>query len=351
MTVPFSYVSGNLTLILDGKSASVGSDHPNFKAIRNGLRDKSADELCVLVDLNVVAEKAAIWAQDLTSGHVTINNGTIYYDDKAVDESLTAEVAQLQGAGMPVVGMFKFIGRLYNNMSYRARHELLAFMQRNGLTIDSEGFLIAYKAVTADYMDKWHGTIKYAVGSEISMDRGEVDDNDSKACSKGLHAGALSYVYWYGNGDDRIIIVRIDPADVVCVPKASDCRKLRCCRLVVIGDYDGEFKHTVYDVDKSVEERYEDEYEEDDKDEFDWRGVEDDDSDDEAIDDYITSDQVTVRENAISIDSECCGGHDGQYDESLGEDNTYGVKPVGSSQAGRKYYNRRGGKDNPGRFA
>lgn len=352
MSVPFLFVNGNLTMVLNGKSVSVGSDHPNFNAIRDGLKNKSATELLALADVSVKSSEVCPRAQNVTNGLVTISNGIVYYDGKEVEQCLTDEVAELQSVGMPIEGMIKFIGRLYSNMSKRARNELLAFIKRNGLTIDSEGYLIAYKAVCPDYTDKHtsenglNGSISYAIGNEVSMDRADVDDDFDAPCSQGLHAGSLTYIYCYGGGSDRIIIVKIDPADVVCIPKDSDCRKLRCCRLTVIGDYDGELKQTVYSADKSVEDMYDEDYEYDeDEDDFDWEGVEDDGCDDKAIDDFVTSDQVTVTPNVITQDNcECYGGDCG------GDPNndSFGYKPAGSTQAGRKFHNVRGSN---GRFA
>ena len=58
----------------------------------------------------------------------------------------------------------------------------------------------------------------------------------------GLHAGALNYVASYGSveSNDRIVIVKINPADVVSVPSDCNCEKLRTCRYEVVGEYQGE---------------------------------------------------------------------------------------------------------------
>ena len=95
-------------------------------------------------------------------------------------------------------------------------------------------------------MDKYTGTISNAIGTIVEVSRGSVDDNRSNECSKGLHCGALDYVYSYGNGDDRIVIVKVNPADAVSVPKDHTYQKLRTCRYEVVSEFVGELKSPLY---------------------------------------------------------------------------------------------------------
>ena len=83
------------------------------------------------------------------------------------------------------------------------------------------------------------------------MARWGVDDERDHGCSSGLHAGALEYVQSYGcfsdrEDSDKCIIVKINPAHVVSVPKDSYCQKLRTCEYQVLKDYEGEMEHNLY---------------------------------------------------------------------------------------------------------
>ena len=60
-------------------------------------------------------------------------------------------------------------------------------------------------------------------------------------CSSGLHVGSLSYSGpggWYNSGDDKIVIVKVNPADAVSVPSDHGASKLRVCKYEVIGEYE-----------------------------------------------------------------------------------------------------------------
>ncbi len=131
------------------------------------------------------------------------------------------------------------------------------------------------------------------------MDRGEVDDNREVGCSAGLHVGAIEYVKGYsGTGCDnggKYIICKVDPADVVSVPKESDCTKLRTCKYEVVGLYEGDLTAPVYTPTGTPaspspspfcnDEDYDDEDEDEDEDLDDEDEDEDFDDEDEDFDD------------------------------------------------------------------
>jgi len=100
------------------------------------------------------------------------------------------------------------------------------------------------------------------------MRRAKVDDNRSRGCSDGLHAGALNYVACYGSVDagDHIVIVKINPKDVVSVPSDCNCEKLRTCRYEVVAEYQGVLSKPLYSSTLT-----EDEYDYDDDPDYDIR--------------------------------------------------------------------------------
>ena len=69
------------------------------------------------------------------------------------------------------------------------------------------------------------------------MPRFKVDDNCDEGCSQGLHVGSITYVKSYGSPGDKVIICKIDPADVVSIPLDSDHQKMRCCKYEVVAEY------------------------------------------------------------------------------------------------------------------
>jgi hypothetical protein len=114
------------------------------------------------------------------------------------------------------------------------------------------------------------------------MTRSKVDDDRGRGCSNGLHAGALNYVAGYGSleSGDKIVIVKINPADVVSVPSDCNYEKLRTCRYEVVGEYQGELLKPLYSS-VFTEDDYDDD-EEDLNDDYDWGWNDDEEDIDEA---------------------------------------------------------------------
>jgi hypothetical protein len=114
------------------------------------------------------------------------------------------------------------------------------------------------------------------------MTRAKVDDNRSRGCSDGLHAGALNYVASYGSleAGDKIIIVKINPKDVVSVPTDCNCEKLRTCEYLVVGEYQGELLKPLYSA-NFAEDDYTDE-DEDYSNDYDWNWNDDEEDVDAA---------------------------------------------------------------------
>ena len=75
------------------------------------------------------------------------------------------------------------------------------------------------------------------VGDVVVQKRNEVDDIRDNVCSNGLHFCSLSYIPKYHGGTGRVMIVKINPADVVSIPSDYDNAKGRCCKYTVIGEH------------------------------------------------------------------------------------------------------------------
>jgi len=125
-----------------------------------------------------------------------------------------------------------FFEKLKQNPFDHVKSGLYRFLKRCGLKIAKDGNFIGYKAVRRDFYDIHSGTIKYEVGTKVTIPLSECDPNPDVECSKGLHVGTLNYAKNYGGQDSIILEVEVDPRDVVAVPIA-DAEKLRCHSLYV----------------------------------------------------------------------------------------------------------------------
>ena len=84
------------------------------------------------------------------------------------------------------------------------------------------------------------------------MNRNDVDDNPNNHCSHGLHVARYNYAY---NWDDKTVIVKINPRDVVCVPDDYDGEKMRVCKYEVLKECDKQLTDTVYPENKHDDDK------------------------------------------------------------------------------------------------
>ena len=284
MSVPFMFVDGNLTVVLKNKSHQVLPDHLNYKMIMEALPTASEDELLGMVDVETAVAS-------FSDGRVTVENGVVKFDGDEVHGSISKRILEFMKNGLPFEPLVQFLHNVMENPSMQSQRELYDFLQHENLPITEDGYFLAYKAVRSDFKDKYRGVFDNSVGQVCEMVRAKVDDNREAGCSQGLHAGALSYVASYGSVDsgDKIVIVKINPKDVVSVPKDCDCQKLRTCRYEVVGLYEGELDRPMYSADYSNSPIYNDDYDPDyDEDEEDeeyydmeyWDQFDEDDEDD-----------------------------------------------------------------------
>jgi hypothetical protein len=282
MSVPFMWVDGNLTLVLNNRTYQVLPDHINYKMILERLPTADADELLDIVDV----QKAVAAFSD---GLVEIKNGKVLYEGEEVHGSISKRILEFMSKGLPFQPLVNFLNNLMENPSMQSQKELYDFLEHEHLPITEDGHFLAYKAVRSDFKDKYRGVFDNSVGQVVKMQRAKVDDNRARGCSDGLHAGALNYVANYGSIDsgDRIVIVKINPRDVVSVPSDCNCEKLRTCRYEVVGEYQGELLKPLYSASFT-----EDEYSEDNEDDYDtldesyWDQFDEEDEEEDFEEDY-----------------------------------------------------------------
>jgi hypothetical protein len=256
MSVPFMFVDGNLTLVLNNQSYQVLPDHINYKMIIDKLPTATADELLEIVDV----EKAVAAFSD---GLVEVKNGQVLYEGEEVHGSISKRILEFMSKGLPFQPLVNFLNNLMENPSMQSQKELYDFLEHENLAVTSDGYFLAYKAVRSDFKDKYRGVFDNRVGQVCQMQRAKVDDDRGRGCSNGLHAGALNYVASYGSleNGDRIVIVKINPKDVVSVPSDCNYEKLRTCRYEVVGEYEGELLKPLYSASFSQDD-YDDEEDE-----------------------------------------------------------------------------------------
>jgi hypothetical protein len=171
-----------------------------------------------------------------TSGDIVVEHGYVTYKDAPLDNTLTSRIIKMREEGFKIDPMVNFLTNLMENPSNRAITELYTFLDAGELPITPDGHFLAYKRVKEDFTDCYTGAIDNSIGKVVEMPRGMVDDESSRTCSHGLHACSLGYLRsFYG---DKLIAVKINPKDVVSIPRDYNNSKLRCCRYEVVQELD-----------------------------------------------------------------------------------------------------------------
>jgi hypothetical protein len=104
------------------------------------------------------------------------------------------------------------------------------------LPITPDGSFLAYKKIRQDYTDCHTGKMNNSVGQVVEMERNKVDDDQNQTCSTGLHFCSRDYLNHFGG--ERIVIVKINPRDVVSIPNDYNDSKGRACRYEVVDEID-----------------------------------------------------------------------------------------------------------------
>ena len=229
---------GDIVMYLNGETMTVSIAHPNYSKVVAALKSGQYSLIENLVDV----AKAVV---NYAGGKVKIENGQIYFSGSPVHNTLATRILKMMEEGFKFDHMVLFLENLMLNPSFRAVNETYTFLENNGLPITEDGCFLAYKAVKNNYTDIRTGKFDNHVGQQPSMPRNQVDENYEQDCSSGLHVGALEYVVSFGafvkgqfvgTGGNRLLIVKVNPRDVVSVPRYAGHTKMRVSTYKVLSE-------------------------------------------------------------------------------------------------------------------
>ncbi len=256
----YTYMSTGDTLFVsgDGKSWLVGSSEQELRSkliqlIKDG---RPWSEIKEVLEDNEEDEELREWCNksDMEGSGISFNDTTILIDGVPIYGALCKQIRLMHDEGLPLEPMINFVRKMRKNPSYRIREQLWGFIEAcqkdGGFTIADDGDIMAYKVVGEDYKDKHSGRFDNSIGSIVSMPREEVDDNPANTCSAGLHFCAYSYVNSFSGDNDHLMLVKVNPADVVSIPADYDNAKARCCRYEVVDEIKSSLKTPVWRKDR-----------------------------------------------------------------------------------------------------
>lgn len=256
MSYPYIIQGNNIVVVIGANSHTINKGHIAYQKVLDAI--KAGDWETVK---NTVEPKKVILSYG--AGNISIKGETLYWKGREFHNSLSRRMIQMFQEGFPIEPLVLFMENLMQNPSYRAVNELYEFLEKNTLPITPDGHFLAYKKVRTDYLDVHSGTVLNKVAATftaeeqaslpitsgrkkevtvevqdgvtvVSMPRNEVNDDKNQTCSEGLHFCSKEYLGSFGG--DRVMILKINPRDVVSIPTDYNRSKGRACRYEVIAE-------------------------------------------------------------------------------------------------------------------
>jgi hypothetical protein len=260
-----------LTVLLDDGLLVVDSDNPNYEKILLGASgDATSEELKDLADLSQTVAKKF----DAIGRRVSVSNGVVYFDGDPVHNALTNHIVRALDQGADFQPLVKFYEKLAANPNSHSREQLYEWLDRRDFAILPDGNFVAYKGCArgSDGVavsvhrgkavvngEAVNGAVPNPIGAVVEFPRTEVEWDPSAGCARGLHVGDYEYASSWARG--VLLVVSVDPGDVVSVPTDSNWAKVRVCRYTVTDVYDkpAPISSAVYAEDPDDYEEFEEE--------------------------------------------------------------------------------------------
>ena len=229
--IPHVHTTKNVTVYIEGEQHIVPSGTPQYDLVIAAI---AAGDIQGVKDA-VNVRQAVV---NMSQGKIVLDGSTLTYDGQPLHGALVSRILTVVKEAGNAAPLLTFLDNLMQNPSHRAVTELYGFMEACDLPITADGHFLAYKKVRRDYKSIHDGKTDNSIGSKPSMPRNMVNDNKDQTCSTGLHFCSKSYLSEFGSydGSDRVVVVKINPRDVVSIPSDYNNAKGRACTYEIIGE-------------------------------------------------------------------------------------------------------------------
>jgi hypothetical protein len=214
------------------KVYNIDATHLNWQVVLDKL---DAEDYEGLEELLSVKKAVEVYA---SASGVEVDDIGVKYNGNYIDNYATQKIMEFMKAKLPVKPLLNFVSKVMANPSRRAVQELYKFLEHGQMPLTPSGNFLAYKSVQENYKDWYSGKFSNTVGSEHTMARNDVCDDPDLGCSYGFHVGTLAYATEFNRGSNRLMIVEVDPSDVVSVPHDCQNQKLRTAKYKVVGEFE-----------------------------------------------------------------------------------------------------------------
>lgn len=233
--IPHSITANSISILIDYRMRVIPSTSPNFKMIRDELRKKDPDikKLKAWIDIPTFIAK-------VTVGRIRISADEVYFKNEKVNNYAATRLLAHLEAGDSIEPLAKMLDKLMDNPNASLRNDLWLWIEEGHLPICEDGDIVAFKKVGPDYesfqKDTDGTTYYHKVGSRVHMPRERCDENRNATCSRGLHFCSYGYLKEYDGHTGHVVVLKINPRDIVAIPNDHQNQKGRTCLYEVIGE-------------------------------------------------------------------------------------------------------------------
>lgn len=225
-----SYTMSNeaVQFIFDNEIHGCDLNHPQFNNIKQHLGNGDYQSAYDALNLNSAYTS-------FLPDRITMEDGVVMLDDVPMPELIGEKILAMLSSGNGPEPLLNFLDKVAENPSYASQQELLLFINASGFLLHEDGDILAFKRVRDDYYDHHSGTVYYGIGSVVEMPRNQVDDNRDRTCSAGLHFASVEYATGFAHSGP-VMLMKVNPRDVVSIPSDYNNQKGRACRLTVLAE-------------------------------------------------------------------------------------------------------------------
>lgn len=236
--IPYVMLDQSITIYIDGEPRSVPRDWDKIDALISALKDEDAAAVRRLVAGYKSAQAAVNRLAGPNLPRIVVTRRSVTLDGEPVHSALARRMIDIANTGLPLDPWVKFMQNLYLNPAEYARDELYQWLEESDLPITDDGHFLAYKKVRDNFRDIHSGQFDNSPGKVVTMPGGRpaVDTDRHNTCSTGLHFCSRGYLPHFGGygGGNVVVLVKINPADVVSIPSDYNNQKGRTWRYEVI---------------------------------------------------------------------------------------------------------------------
>lgn len=226
--IPTIVTDTSVTLFLNGKTLTAHkSSNSNYSKIVARVKTKAFKDIEDLFDIQRTIEKKS-------KGEITVRFGKVFYNNAELRASFVTRLLTMIREGFDVKPLKNLLTKALQNEKPESADQLFLFLEKNNLPICEDGDFLAFKRVQENYLDFHTGKFHNIVGQVIKMDRKDVVFDRNSTCSSGLHVCSRPYLDSFNKDRGRIMVVKVNPANVVSVPVDYQDTKMRVCEYTVI---------------------------------------------------------------------------------------------------------------------